>query len=99
MDKNNQIKLTLDIVKNIYQQVSQVIQIIEEYLTLEKINNHFYAAQNSKKCTWDSSTSLNFPEKWYQSFFVRYYTEKSRTKSNKKKGYRNRHMVRWGAWN
>ena len=83
MDKSRQIVQTAENMITIYQQVSELLLMIEETIAKEKFDGKSLEVQKSKKCTWDGSAAMNVPEKWMQRFFVRYYTEKTRNKTKR----------------
>lgn len=76
MNQSKQIIQSFDNVQRIYQQVATLLKITEETIVNEKFDNSSFPAEKGTKCTWESSASMNVPERWFQKFFVRHYTEK-----------------------
>lgn len=82
MDKSEQIKLTFDNVKSLYEQVSELLKIIEDHITYERFNRKKYQSIGGKTCTWEGSTSLDNPDRWYSKFFIRYYVNQGSKPQN-----------------
>ncbi len=71
------IKQTFKNMASIYNDVGQICQIIEE-----KMKNQGFEAMGNKAVTWETSTSLDYPDGWLHSYFARVYLKKRHPKKD-----------------
>lgn len=75
MEKRAIILQTVENMLGIYQDIGQICQLIEE-----KIKNLGFDALGNKGITWETSTSMDYPDSWLYNFFARAYLKKRQPK-------------------
>jgi len=75
MEKRKIILQTVDNMLGIYQDISQICQLIEE-----KMKNLGFEALGNKGIIWETSSSMDYPDSWLHNYFARAYLKKRQAK-------------------